>query len=117
MKKKLFTIAIIGIMVFALTACGSILGKWRIVEVTAGDITMSEQDVSDMGIEAGYVKINKSGGCKINILGDEYEGTWTEAEDGSITLIYGDDMSASGTIEADVMTLTDAQGSVYTLKK
>lgn len=117
MKKKLLTIALIGIMVFALTSCGSILGKWRIIEVTAGDITMTEQDVSDMGIDAGYVKINKSGGCKIDILGDEYEGTWTEAEDGSISLAYGTDLSATGTIEGEVMTLTDAQGSVYKLTK
>lgn len=117
MKKKIFTLALIGIMVFTLTACSSILGKWRIIEVTAGDITMTEQDVSDMGIDAGFLKINKSGGCKINILGDEYEGVWTEGEDGSISLAYGDNLSATGVIEGGVMTLTDAQGSVYTLAK
>ena len=117
MKKKLLIIALIGIMVFALTSCGGLLGKWRITEVTAGDITMTEQDVDDMGIDAGYLKINKSGGCKLDILGDEYDGTWTEAEDGSITLTYGDNLSATGTVDGDTMTLTDAQGSVYKLTK
>ena len=117
MKKKLLVLAMIGIMVFALTSCGGLLGKWRITEVTAGDITMTEQDVSDMGIDAGYLKINKSGGCKLNILGDEYDGVWTESEDGSITVTYGDNMQAEGNVSGEVMTLTDAQGSVYTLVK
>ena len=117
MKKKLLAVALIGIMVFALTSCGGVLGKWRITEVTAGDITMTEQDISDMGIDAGFLKINKSGGCTINILGDEYEGTWTEADDGTITLTYGDNLTATGTIADGVMSLTDAQGSVYKLAK
>ena len=117
MKKKLLTILLIGIMVFALASCGGILGKWRLVEVTAGDITMTEDDVNDMGIDAGFVKINKSGSCQLNILGDEYEGTWTQAEDGALTINYGDDLSATGTIDGKTMSLTDVNGSEYTLKK
>lgn len=117
MKKKILTLFVIMAMVMSLTACSSTLGKWRITEVTAGDVNMTQEDIQDMGLDAGYIKINKSGSCVLNFLGDEYEGTWTQAEDGSMTFAYGDDLSGTGTITDEVLTFEDAQGSVYTLKK
>lgn len=117
MKKRILSIALIGIMVFALTACSTELGKWRITEVTAGDINMTQEDIDDMGLDPGFVKINKSGSCVVNLLGDEYEGTWELKEDGSYSIKYGTDLEGSATIEDGVMTMTDAQGAVYTLSR
>lgn len=117
MKKRILSIALIGIMVFALTACATELGKWRISEVTAGDVAMTQEDIDDMGLDPGFIKINRSGSCVVNLLGDEYEGTWTQKEDGSYAFKYGDDMSGIATIDDGVMTMTDAQGSIYILSK
>lgn len=120
MKKKLFAVLLIGIMILSMTACSETLetvGKWRITEVTAGDITMEQSDIEELGLDAGFVKINKSGSCTLNFLGDESEGTWTKADDGSLTFTYGDDITASATIDNGVMTLVDSQGSTYILSK
>ena len=104
-------------MVFALTACAQELGKWRITEVTAGEISMTQEDIDNMGLDPGFIKINRSGSCVVNLLGDEYEGTWTQNEDGSYTIQYGEEMSGTATIDNGTMTMTDAQGSVYILNK
>lgn len=117
MKKKLLSIAMICMLVFSLTACAQELGKWRISEVTAGDISMTQEDIDDMGLDPGFIKINRSGSCVVNLLGDEYEGTWSQKEDGSYALKYGDDMSGTATIDDGTMTMTDAQGSIYILSK
>lgn len=116
MKKKLLTLLLIGMMVFACTSC-TILGKWVIKEISAGDVVMNEEDINSMGMDAGFIKLNKSGSCVVNLLGDEYDGGWTEAEDGTISITYGDDMNGTATIQDDVMTFTDAQGASYQLKK
>ena len=115
MKKKLLTLLLIGMMIFACTSC-TILGKWVIKEVSAGDVVMSEDDINSMGMDAGFIKLNKSGSCVVNLLGDEYDGTYTE-DNGTLSITYGDDMSGTATIKDDVMTFTDAQGANYTLEK
>ena len=120
MKKKIFAVMMIGIMILSMTACSETLetvGKWRVTAVTAGDITMEQSDIEELGLDAGFVKINKSGSCVVNFLGDESEGTWEKADDGSLTFTYGDDGSATATIDNGVMTMVDAQGSSYTLSK
>ena len=120
MKKRILAVLLIGVMLIAMTSCSeelARLGKWRIIQVTAGDITMTESDIDDMGLDAGYIKINKSGSCKIVLLGDEYDGAWIENADGSLSFVYDVNMKGSATIDDDVMTMTDAQGSVYTLIK
>ena len=117
MKKKLLTVLLIGMMVFALTACDEALGKWRITEITAGDLTMTEQDIKDMGIDPGYIKLNKSGSAELSFLDEEYEGKWETAGDGTITLTYGDGKVGTATITDGVMDAKDAEGSTYTLKK
>lgn len=119
MKKKIVTFTLIGVMVFALTACGGdtkILGKWRITEVNAGDIVMTQEEIGEMGMDAGYLKLNKSGSCELCILEDEFEGSWTMSED-TITVKYGEELTGTATVNGDVMTLTDTEGSVYTLNK
>lgn len=100
-----------------LTSCDTILGKWRIMEVSAGDVIMTQDDIDSIGLDPGFIKINKSGSCIVNLLGDEYEGTWTQSEDGTIRFSYGDDMTGTATVDSATMTMTDAQGSVYTLEK
>lgn len=116
MKKRLLVLALIAMMVVTCTACTQ-LGKWVITEVSAGDVVMSEEDISDMGLDAGFIKLNKSGSCVVNLLGDEYDGTWQEDENGAITLVYGDEMSGTASIDGKVMTFKDAQGAEYKLKK
>lgn len=116
MKKRLLALTMIVIMAVCCTSCTK-LGKWVITEVSAGDVVMTETDIDSMGLDAGFVKLNKSGSCVVNLLGDEYDGSWTEGEDGSMVLEYGDGMTGSATIEGDMMTFTDAQGAVYKLKK
>ena len=116
MKKRLVVTVLIGIMVFALTACGGVLGKWRIQEVIAGDITMTQEDVTEMGMDAGFVKLNKSGSCVVNILGDEYEGTWEGTEE-ALTINYGEGFSATASVTDGQMTMIDSQGAEYTLSK
>ena len=78
---------------------------------------MTQEDIDDMGLDPGFIKINRSGSCVVNLLGDEYEGTWTQNEDGSYAFNYGEDMTGMATIDGDIMTMTDAQGSVYILSK
>lgn len=117
MKKKLLSIAIVLVLMISLTACSTLLGKWRILEISAGDITMKSEEIDNLGLDAGFVKINKSGSCVVNLLGDEYEGSWTQSDDGTITFSYGDSMTGTATVEDGTMTMTDAQGSVYMLEK
>ena len=124
MKKKLLTLLVIGIMIFTLASCDmAVLGKWRISQVTAGDVVMTQEDIVEMGLDVGYIKFNKSGSCDINLVGDEYEGTWTASGEGAnpgntIQVVYGDGLSGTATFDENkVMTFTDSQGATYTLSK
>ena len=103
-----------------LTSCGSgPVGFWKVDEVTAGDVVMTDDDASSIGLNAiGTVKLQKSGSCEVTMLGEESEGTWEQAEDGTITISYGEGLSLTGTIDEEgVMTLSDQQGSEYKLSK
>lgn len=119
MKKKLFIITLLFLMILTMTGCKGSVGYWQIQEITAGNITMTQKDVSEMGLDrAGSLKLQKSGKCVVNILGDEMEGQWTEAEDGTISIVYGDDQKGSAVIAEDgIMTFTDSQGTEYKLEK
>ena len=121
MKKRLVIALIMAIAVFALTACEgekAYIGKWTINEIQAGDIVMTMDDVQDLGMESGYVKLQKSGKAVVNILGDEYEGTWEMLEDGSgATVTYGEDLVGSLTLEDKTMTMTDEEGSTYKMSR
>ena len=84
---------------------------------------MNQQEITDMGLDVGYIKLNKSGSCELNLLGDEYEGTWTgsgegASKDNKLTFKYGNDLTATATFDENkVMTFTDSQGAIYTLNK
>lgn len=117
MKKRFLSIVVVLSLMLTLTSCDTILGKWRIMEVSAGEIIMTQADIDSLGLDPGYIKINKSGSCVVNLLGDEFDGTWTQAEDGRISFSYGEDMTGTAIIDSKAMTMTDAQGSVYTLEK
>ena len=116
MKKRICVIALMLAMLLMLAGCSAekaLIGKWSINEVSAGDVTMTEEDIDDMGLDAGYIRLNKSGSAEINLLGDEYEGTWAYEKEGSATVTYGDDQQGKITVKDKVMTFVDAQGSTY----
>ena len=108
-------------MMFIMAGCDNgPVGYWQIEQVTAGDLVMTQDDAESFGMATvGAVKLQKSGACVVKLLGDEYEGTWEQADNGTITVTYGDDGRVlSGTIDEEgVMTLTDEQGQEYILKK
>lgn len=118
MKKRILSILLIIVMAVCMTACsGTLIGKWNITEISTAGFEMGQDEIKEMGIEAGFIKLNKSGNCKINFMDDEYDGSWTEVEEGQIEIKYGDDSIGEGVIEDGVMTFTDAEGTVYTLEK
>jgi hypothetical protein len=103
------------------TACSDdpAVGFWIVQKVTAGDVVMNEQDAESIGLNAvGTIKLQKSGNCELNLLGEETTGKWKKAKDGKITINYGDKQTLSGSIDdSGVMTLTDPQGAEYILAK
>ena len=118
MSKKLLTLFVILALLVGLTSCGAtMLGKWKIVEISAGDMVMDQDDMESMGLDPGYIKINKSGSCELNLLGDEYEGTWSGSEETQLDFSYGGEFTATATIDNGTMDFTDSQGNIYTLKK
>lgn len=96
-----------------------LLGKWRIVKINAGEMILEEEDLSDAGItDPGFVKINRSGSCLVNLLGDEAKGTWTESGEDTLSIKYGK-KKGKATIDFDenIMQFTDAEGNSYKLRK
>lgn len=106
----------------AMTACsssGSPVGFWVIDKVTADDVEMNAEDAKSIGLTAvGSVKLQKSGGCELKLLGEEYTGKWELAKDGTITIKYDEEMTLTGKVnDKGVMKLTDPQGTEYELSK
>ena len=120
MRKTIIT-AVIAIMVFVLAGCDNgPVGYWQIEKVTAGDIVMKQEDASSIGMATvGAIKLQKSGNCEVELLGEESTGTWTQDDDGSLTITYGDEnLVLTGSIDDEgVMTLADDQGQEYVLSK
>ena len=123
MKKKLslmlITLLLAGMMLSACSKSDPAVGFWIVQKVTAGDVVMNEEDAESIGLTAvGTIKLQKSGSCELNLLGEEAEGTWEKAKDGTITVKYGEDQMLTGSIDDEgIMTLTDPQGAEYTLAK
>ena len=123
--KKITAVALILMTAAAtmavLTACSddSAVGFWIVQKVTAGEVVMNEQDAESIGLNAvGTIKLQKSGKCELNLLGEETKGKWEKAKDGTITIKYGDKQSLTGSInDKGIMTLTDPQGAEYILAK
>lgn len=103
------------------TACSddSAVGFWIVEKVTAGDVVMKQQDAESIGLNAvGTIKLQKSGKCELNLLGEESKGKWSQAKDGTITINYGDKQTLTGSVsDKGIMTLTDPQGAEYVLAK
>ena len=117
--KKVLAIVLALAMVFAFASCSTVLyGKWRVNKVVAGDVKMNAEDIKEMGLEAGYIKLNKSGSCVVNLLGDEYDGRWEKKDEKHLYITYNSDQKGEATLVGDNgMTFIDAQGAEYTLKK
>lgn len=115
----IIVIAVIGGL--TLTACSQsqAVGFWIVEKVTAGDVVMNSEDAESIGLSAvGTVKLQKSGKCEVNLLGEESKGKWTQAEDGTITINCSGGLILTGSIsEEGLMTLTDPQGAEYVLDK
>ncbi len=119
--KKIGVLMLAFCMLLAFAGCsgGGTVGYWQIQSIVAGDITMGQEDAESIGLSmVGAFKLNKSGSAEITILGEETEGTWEEADDGTITVTNENDEVFTGTIDDEnVMTLTDPEGVEYTLQK
>lgn len=119
-KKKMLALGAVAIIMIMLTACSTemkVIGKWYIKNVSIGGMEMTEQDFKDFGISSGgSVKFRKSGKCDIDLLGDEYEGTWSIDDKDVITIKYNK-TQATATLKDKVMTMTDANNGVYTMEK
>lgn len=119
MKKRILTMALLLVMALVMSGCDENVGYWQIYEINAGEVVMTKDDMSHMGFDnPGFVKLQKSGKCVINIFGEESEGTWKEGEDQEIAIIYGDDLKGSAVLDEDgTMTFLDFQGTQYKLTK
>lgn len=121
-RKTLLIIAMVMAMLLMLTACSArtkMIGRWNVTKVIAGDLVMGQQELEDLGLEtAGYLKLNKSGSCVINILGDEYEGTWEFDESSeTATINYDENKQGSAVRDDKTVTFTDADGNKYEMQK
>ena len=107
------------VMVISTKQSSSPVGYWVIKEAASSDVTMTQTDAEAMGFtEIGSVRLDKSGSCKVTILGEEYDGEWTQDEEGAITITYGEEKSLTAAIGEDgVMTAADDSSVEYTLEK
>lgn len=123
MKRTISLILMILILAASvLTACSdadSAVGFWIVRKITAGGVEMNEDDAKSIGLTAvGSIKLQKSGKCEINLLGEDFDGKWEQAKDGTITVTHDEEMTLTGTVDDQgVMTLTDPQGTEYILSK
>ena len=115
----IISVTVLGALV--LTACSDneAVGFWIVDKVTAGGVVMNEKDAESIGLNAvGTVKLQKSGKCEVNLLGEESKGKWTQAKDGTITVKCGNQLTLTGSIDdKGVLTLVDPQGAEYVLSK
>ena len=115
--KSILIIAILLSSLFVFTGCSAqtkILGRWDIVKVTSGNLIMDSEELKSLGMSsAGSIRFNKSGSCKIDFLGDEYEGTWEMGNEGVVTFKYDNDKVGTVTINEKNIVVTDSLGTVY----
>ena len=95
------------------------VGYWKVKSAASGEVVMNQEDAEKLGLEAiGTIRINKSGTCEISILDLEAEGSWTQAEDGTVSISFGEGEVLTAHIsEEGVMTAEDGESTVYTLEK
>lgn len=107
------------VMVIGIKNSSSPVGYWVIKESSSSGVTMNQEDAKAMGLnEIGSVRLDKSGDCKVVILNEESEGTWTSDDEGNITISYGEEKTLTATINDEgVMTAQDEHSIEYTLEK
>ena len=107
------------VLLISIKNSDSPVGYWVIKEGTSGDVTMTDEDAEAIGLnEVGSIRLDESGGCKVIILGEESEGTWTADDNGTITISYGDDKTLTATIDDEgTMTAQGENQMEYTLEK
>lgn len=95
------------------------VGVWEVKKVSAYGSVMTEEDAQGMGLEGiGYIRLNNNGSCSVKILDLEAEGSWTQAEDGTVTIDYGGAQPFAAHIDDEgVMTITDEMSVEYKLEK
>jgi hypothetical protein len=110
--KKISSIILAFIMLVSFTACGGKssdgdsdaphLGMWNAVAASMMDMTL---DISEVYDEGASLEMKDSGKFKLVLDGEKAYGKFTY-EDGLLNL-SGDGLDLSGTIENDILTLTN----------
>ena len=95
------------------------VGVWEVKKVSAYGSVMTEEDAENMGLDGiGYIRLNSNGSCSVEILDLEAEGTWSQAEDGTVTIDYGSGQPFVARINDEgIMTITDEVSVEYKLEK
>ena len=105
-----------------LAACGAgdrLAGDWTLKEISAGGVTVSAEDLQNMGAGAEAADISftfrKDGTVKASIAGEQKEGTY-ELEGTEVTVTTEDGLSQRMTYDAGAHTLTISDaGTAYVL--
>ncbi len=110
--KKISSLILAFIMLVSFTACGGKsgdsdsdaphLGMWNAVAASMMDTTL---DISEVYDEGASLEMNSNGKYKLILDGEKAYGKFTY-EDGILEL-SGDGLDLSGTIENDILTLTN----------
>ena len=95
------------------------VGVWEVKKISAYGNVMTAEDAENMGLDGiGYIRMNNNGSCSVKILDLEGEGTWSQAEDGSVTIDYGSGQPFVARINDEgIMTITDEVSVEYKLEK
>ena len=80
---------------------------------------MTPEDADAMGYDGiGSFTLNKSGSCKVVMMGEEYEGSWKTSKGKSLVINCGKGHVFNATIDKNaVMKATDESYIVYYLEK
>lgn len=108
--KKVGSIILALIMLVSFTACGGKssksddpnVGMWKAVAASMMDMTM---DVSEVFDEGASLELKENEKFELIMDGERANGKW-EYNDGVLTLT-GDGLDLNGTIESDILTLTN----------
>lgn len=119
--KRILALALVLAMVLSFCACSAktkMIGRWNIQTIEVGDMVIDDNEIEEMGlVEGGHIKLNKSGSCIVNILGDEFEGKWKVDDNGVATITYDKDKEGTAKLDGEVLLFTDAEGNDYKLEK
>lgn len=117
-------IALLAAMALSTKMSDSPVGHWEIKEMKSGETVMTTMDAEGLGLtDIGYFRIRNSGKCEIKVLNIETKGTWTQADDGSITIDCGDAEDAvlhvitANISDKGIMSAQDDTMTEYKLEK